>query len=185
MFAYKYLHQERINDVLKLSLIRFTQPAALNDPFEVRPNLTEIRRFFDTLHRAAPDVDPTNEDLRGTQDFISDTFGNWNEDNASKLLFLSLSKNRNNLLMWSHYCDSHRGFVIGFDTSHPFFSNALAGAKSPLREVIYSRYRPVMPAPNQDAVSYFRDCTQIFTKSHHWPTKLNFECARVRMQLPK
>lgn len=33
MIVYKYLRPERI-DVLKNSLIRFTQPAALNDPFE-------------------------------------------------------------------------------------------------------------------------------------------------------
>lgn len=24
-------------------------------------------------------------------------------------------------LMWAHYADSHRGFVLGFDESHPFF----------------------------------------------------------------
>jgi hypothetical protein len=106
MLVYKYLDPKRIDDVLKNSHIRFTQPAALNDPFEVRPNLREMLRYYpEEAHQA-----------------IKDFFGRWNEDNASDLAFLSLSKNRNNLLMWSHYCDSHRGFIVGFDSTDPFFS---------------------------------------------------------------
>lgn len=38
---YKYGTPERL-DVLRNALIRYTQPAALNDPFELRP-------FFDSL----------------------------------------------------------------------------------------------------------------------------------------
>ena len=41
MILYKYLTTERL-DVLRNREIRFTQPAALNDPFELNP-------FFDTL----------------------------------------------------------------------------------------------------------------------------------------
>ncbi|EPJ44297.1 MAG: hypothetical protein OFPII_35920 [Osedax symbiont Rs1] len=34
---------------------------------------------------------------------------------------LSMTERIDNLLMWSHYADSHTGFVIGFDPSHDFF----------------------------------------------------------------
>lgn len=88
-------------------------------------------------------------DLLGTQKTISETFGRWNEDNASDLVFLSLSKNQNNLLMSSHYCDCHRGFIVGFDATHPFFTLAAQGRKSALRKVNYSRFRPIMPAPTR------------------------------------
>jgi len=37
----------------------------------------------------------------------------------------SLTKTKRNLLMWSHYASEHKGIAIGFDTSHPFFSNNL------------------------------------------------------------
>jgi len=167
MIVFKYLHPDRI-DVLKNGLIRFTQPAALNDPFEVRPNLRKLRRFFENLHRNAEGVIPTADDLRGTQQAISDTFGRMNEDNSSELVFLSLSKKRNNLLMWSHYCDCHRGFVIGFEAANPFFANSTNGVKSVLRAVTYSRYRPVMPAPDQDPETFLRKNTNVLTKSHHW-----------------
>lgn len=170
MIVYKYLHPDRI-DVLRNTQIRFTQPAALNDPFEVMPNLTEVRRFFDKLAKHFGQ----GTDLVGPDDYfvsieqtITDTFGRWNADNASELAFLSLSKKRNNLLMWSHYCDSHRGFTLGFESDHPFFSVPQPGLKSVLREVTYSRARPVVPAPDGDPDAFFRANTNILTKSHHW-----------------
>ncbi len=137
MLVYKYLHQERIG-ILQDALIRFTQPAALNDPFETMPNLQEIRRYYaEQTEQLTTGMDPFSRTLASftTQQNISKTFGRWQADNASHLAFLSLSKNRNNLLMWSHYCDSHRGFVIGFDSSDPFFSTLNPGSKSVLREV--------------------------------------------------
>ena len=36
---------------------------------------------------------------------------------------LCLSEVRDSILMWGHYTDSHQGFVIGFDSDQPFFSN--------------------------------------------------------------
>src|SRR2546421_10408183 len=102
MIVYKYLSSDRI-DVLQNGVIRFTQPAALNDPYESRPNLCEFRRSIERALRDASGVIPTADDLHGIQEAISETFGRLNEDNASGLVFLSLSKNRNNLLMWSHY----------------------------------------------------------------------------------
>ena len=37
---------------------------------------------------------------------------------------LSLCEHADSLLMWPHYGDGHRGFVIAFDTSAPFFHQA-------------------------------------------------------------
>lgn len=169
MIVYKYLHPDRI-DVLQNTLIRFTQPAALNDPFEGMSNLSEIRRFFEQLTKGlgqGTDLIETDDDYVSTEQAITDTFGRWNLDNASELAFLSLSKKRNNLLMWSYYCDSHRGFTLGFDAFHRFFSTPIPGRKSVLREVSYSD-RPVMPAPDGDLEAFFRANINILTKSHHW-----------------
>ena len=38
---YKYVPAERI-DILRNRLIRFTQPLALNDPFEAKPHFYEL-----------------------------------------------------------------------------------------------------------------------------------------------
>lgn len=55
MPLYKYVANERV-DILKNSLIRFTQPAALNDPFDFMPAITHLysERF---LHNAPEVVD--------------------------------------------------------------------------------------------------------------------------------
>ena len=47
--------------------------------------------------------------------------------------------------MWSHYADSHRGFVIGFDSDNPFFHREKPRTTTPVDEVTYSDKRPVMP----------------------------------------
>ncbi len=55
MKLYKYLSPERI-DVLSSGLIRFTQPALFNDPFEMSPHISaiaseeEIDKIFDAKH---------------------------------------------------------------------------------------------------------------------------------------
>jgi len=137
MMVYKYLHPERI-DVLRDTRIRFTQPAALNDPFEMMPNLLEIRRYYAALSEEVNrDMDPTGSAVQSilTQWKITDTFGRWQADNPSELAFLSLSKNRNNPLMWSHYCDSHHGFVIGFDATNSFFRLAKPGVSQYCRKL--------------------------------------------------
>ncbi len=48
MTLFKYLHPERI-DVIKNLEIRFTQPDALNDPFELRPHFESIVAEADVL----------------------------------------------------------------------------------------------------------------------------------------
>ena len=42
--------------------------------------------------------------------------------------------------MWSHYTDSHKGFVLGFDRYHPYFANSMP--------IQYSRYRTCYSSRN-------------------------------------
>lgn len=45
------------------------------------------------------------------------------------------------VLMWSHYADSHRGFLIGFDSEDPSIRNRKDGERY-LLEVKYTDQRP-------------------------------------------
>lgn len=83
-------------DVLEKGKIRFTSVVSLNDPYEYLMKLGDSEWFVDSK------------------------LG----DNGYK--FLSLSRNHLNLLMWSHYCDSHKGFLLAFDRNHPYFEHAEA-----------------------------------------------------------
>jgi hypothetical protein len=87
---------------------------------------------------------------------------------------LSLSEDPHNLLMWSHYADSHRGVVLQFDRGHPFFDQRLQD-EDPirhLRPVTYQADRPTIRYfdPNADFQTYFLDmCASVFlTKGRDW-----------------
>jgi hypothetical protein len=57
---------------------------------------------------------------------------------------LSLSEVPDSLLMWAHYAAEHRGFAIGFDTTHEFFNRTLhpSDPARSLRPVEYVTDRP-------------------------------------------
>lgn len=72
-------------------LIRASQKYALNDPFELRPS------------------------------FGKDRGKAISEGSYFDYSVVSLSETNNNLLMWSHYADEHKGIVIEFDIEQPIF----------------------------------------------------------------
>jgi len=86
---------------------------------------------------------------------------------------LSLSSDCQNILMWSHYADSHRGFVVGFDSEHPFFDQRQSESDSirKLKAVKYSLDRPVFSGfgenPDTKEVESFSDLV-LQTKSKDW-----------------
>ncbi|MDP2144282.1 MAG: DUF2971 domain-containing protein [Gallionella sp.] len=88
---------------------------------------------------------------------------------------LCLTESPDNLLMWSHYADSHQGFVIEFDTTVPFFDQR----KSPedelrhLRKVIYQERRPSL------ILSEVENFSSLLTKSVDWSYETEW-----RMMLP-
>lgn len=57
---------------------------------------------------------------------------------------LSLSEVNDCQLMWAHYADSHRGFVIEFDPAHSFFTTRITPEDElwHLHKVIYRNPRP-------------------------------------------
>jgi hypothetical protein len=138
---FKYLTSENLNRVLDGS-IRFTQPGAFNDPFEMVPELhvpegfkeKDISINFDVL---APRRTPSVGEL--DIDFESD---HCNDINSRKILaslnksvgILCLSKNESSLLMWSHYAGEYSGAIIELDEEHEFFEG--------LFDIDYREHRP-------------------------------------------
>nr|WP_315151947.1 DUF2971 domain-containing protein [uncultured Flavobacterium sp.] len=58
------------------------------------------------------------------QTTIQETLHNIRQESFSKIGVSCFSKNNLNLLMWSHYADSHQGFCLEFDSSFEPFSKA-------------------------------------------------------------
>lgn len=172
MTVYKYVTVKRI-DIFQNCSVRFTQAAALNDPFEAHPCFSVLRESFQDRSRAlltslGKRLDEaaivTAEILIPMK--VRDGIVNLQQDLATNWPMLSLTKKRNNLLMWSHYADSHRGFVVGFDDNNAFFHREQPRTMSPLFPVVFSSKRPVVPrfeeAPNDLHKIVF------LTKSEHW-----------------
>lgn len=90
-------------DVIESCRIRFTQLLSLNDPFE--------HCLLIGKHEYALSENESSDTTK----------------------FVSLSRNKSNLLMWSHYADSHKGFCIGFTKNDNYFKHALS--------VRYRRFR--------------------------------------------
>lgn len=98
---------------------------------------------------------------------VRDGVAEFQRDLAEEYPMLSLTRKRNNLLMWSHYADSHRGFVIGFDPDNPFFHREQPRTMTPLDEVRYSNKRPVMPPFEEITPENVHELV-FLTKSEDW-----------------
>ena len=176
MPLYKYLHPDR-TDVLRNQCIRFSSPAALNDPFELKPHFAALATpeyAAAELRRALPRVLaeelaqlpaelrallPTEalqalleaqlpsiqKNLAGASAQMMPLLQEKMARKLEELLgVLCLSESPNSLLMWAHYADSHRGFVVEFDETSPFFDRRV-NENDELRhlsKVTYSSRRP-------------------------------------------
>jgi hypothetical protein len=100
-----------------------------------------------------------DEFVRNWLDATGRTFG--------ATLICSLTADNANILLWSHYSDSHRGFCIGFDTS-----------KLPFNLAIRVKYQDSYPT-----VSYPMDQNEalsvLATKSSHWEYEQEYRVVNV------
>lgn len=102
-------------DVLRETRIRFTPLLSLNDPFEHSMKIGEYE------YAIQPELCT----------------------NATR--FVSLSRNNTNILMWSHYADSHKGFCMGFSRQNNYFKAA--------ESVRYRRYRSHFNGARMDSTT--------------------------------
>lgn len=98
---FKYMSEPR--NLFEEGFIRLTQPAALNDPFEAsfcRKSLDELTSYFDESAALSPE-------------FGEIPFSSYIESRMHHIGIVSLSENKENLLMWAHYANEHKGIVVG------------------------------------------------------------------------
>ena len=175
MKFFKYLPPER-KTFFKDGLVRFTQPMFLNDPFECIPKfpivedvklalLSEIKNLESTLpgisNFAIPELEMINHD------FLNEKIRKAQELLNKELGIFSLSKNWNNILMWSHYAQNHQGFCLEFDCNHEFFKDHFSdGGKryKVMKSVVYSSIRSNIRMSTETPLSY----DFFITKNNKW-----------------
>ena len=116
MILYKYLPAARI-DVLEKALIRFSPPWVFNDPFECLPQWVRRgptpRSPWTRYVKRMLAANPRNLEAEVKQQ----SHLGYLRTHFSDLGILALSRDPKNILMWGHYTECHRGFVIGFEVA--------------------------------------------------------------------
>lgn len=87
---------------------------------------------------------------------------------------LSLSEDPKNELMWSHYAEEHRGYVLGFDGTHTYFNQKASPSDEfrHLRKVNYTKERLKINLMNTNGVEMF------LTKGMKWQYELEWRIIR-------
>jgi hypothetical protein len=133
MLSYKYRTINKYSlEILENDVVYFSKYTDFNDPFELStpfPNLakmyTRASEQLDILHKNGIFSAANYHALKNTCERIIKK-GNPELDKTHKTIrnkmnrtgIYSLSKVNDEILMWSHYADNHRGFCIGFENLH-------------------------------------------------------------------
>jgi hypothetical protein len=169
--------------------IYFASAASFNDPFELRPvfsldasperqreeYLRSSNKFqpewTDDQREAEADLVMANsmsaESILNTSDTIQMLHAHVISESVG---IYCVSSKKDDVLMWSHYADSHRGICLEFDGSSPLMKHA--------QEVIYSSSRvPLNPYDdNQDTMM----TKALLTKSAQWSYEAEWRLCRYR-----
>lgn len=126
-----------IENILSGRSLRFQNPLLFNDPFDGRPSVyadpndpATAKRYHEIGKRLGLERKERRRKVREIGKRLEKSGGMGAippEDlrkNAKLFGVLCLTPHRDNLLMWAHYGDSHKGVCIGFDVGSDFFQSA-------------------------------------------------------------
>jgi hypothetical protein len=151
-------------------LAQLTSEKAMQDLYEelqTKARVPDFETFKAWVRRKMSDpnfVLGTEKSLRAT---MIENCRELCKDVSQFLGLICFAAERNNLLMWSHYANGHKGCVIGFNSNHRFFTN-------------FARIRPVNYPPGDERVVWDSSLNPgdkgydamadafVLTKSHHW-----------------
>lgn len=226
MNLYKYLSVDIAKYIIANKVIRFTQPIAFNDPYDVYPRLAKIlsdekineltlklvsneqlinKLLDEAIKQELPNLSPELKNIFSIvpikgflNTYIEKKYNShydllkkyispekFRENLIEKFLFvlsnqigiLSFSKVNNNILMWSHYGNSHKGIVIEFDGGHSFLQQFENGVFQDVIEIEYTNKRPEFIVETFEPTfeeSLKMSKKVLFTKAKHWSYEKEF-----------
>jgi len=152
-------------------------PGMIDDEYSKIPLHMKALLQYDKFQQAMTTIITSSESMM--LDAITKhtpAFADMIYDTMDKLIgIFCLSENPDNELMWSHYADSHQGFVIEFDSEAYFFNQKKSNFDEfrHLKEIKYSDQRPSI------TLNKVRDFTPFLTKGSQWSYEKEW-----RMMLP-
>ncbi len=161
------------NEVYLSSANQFNDPFDAAIPFRFKPEQMTPVNIFSKLHQIGRSLEPKiseeellqkcyNQQYSGHFENGSYWRASYEEDIKAYNTFgiLSLTSKMNNLLMWSHYANSHRGFCVGLD-------------KYKLREALEGTLEPINYSEEVPYIDLFKNDQEdrtnlLLTKSSEW-----------------
>lgn len=149
------------SDFFKNPSLRLSQRCALNDPFELSPDQDTLDKILEDAHR---------------EDFFQQIAEYASDEGFDDTGIISFTESYNNLLMWSHYADEHKGIVVEFDY-HALKThfNKILGLSNSIERVLYNRERhevlPCTTSPKRNLLTKSDDW--IYEKEHRVITKVS------------
>lgn len=162
---------EYLEEILLEDKIYCSSPFDFNDPFDCRPRvivgnttkeIKESKKTIESILKKRTTLDRKSRREEASR-LIKEIpkRGNLTEE-YKQLLGTSgvycMSKKHNNLLMWSHYGDKHRGYCLEFSTENEFFSK--------IKPVAYETKYPVVKIFSVDKNIWGNQ--SFLTKSKDW-----------------
>lgn len=181
IYCYKYLpFNEGSLSVISDGTIKFTSVIEFNDPFDCRPFVSP--QSIENLPSTRPDLFKAAADRRGYSParrlrekgkMLANLkrkikTGEFDRERFASFGICCLSRVALDILMWSHYADFHRGFIVEFRIPMRGF---MSDASQPMKLLIpqsvkYQVDRPMIDFGINSTVEYLD--AALLTKSDHW-----------------
>jgi hypothetical protein len=186
-FLYKYgsISSRLLEDVFGKRRIYLSDATKFNDPFECRPVLTvhhsplKRKMFLEQITRDRfPNTDKRTlkKLMKGKGRLLTDPKSLRAVYNGfvSTVGIYCLSEKKDDLLMWSHYSDCHRGLCLEFNTSteNTLFWEAF--------KVIYQDDYPTVNIMEIRKAENFRKA--LLTKSSHWAYEQEWRILKMKAE---
>jgi len=102
--------------MLKDREIYFSDPKHFNDPIDCKISIfSALKAAINLAEKEDKSIKRKLEKMEALDKTLRKI-----ENTVKESAVFSLSKEKNNILMWSHYADRHRGFALGFKLSNNF-----------------------------------------------------------------
>ncbi|MBN2138313.1 MAG: DUF2971 domain-containing protein [Sedimentisphaerales bacterium] len=156
--------------------IRFTQPAALNDPLEFNPIIRFVNDWDNYRRFIIDQMKFPSEEERLRAGLIE------NRVNAHGIL--SLTKVPDSFEMWSRYANGHKGFLLEVEPDFNEHECMLSkdGSEYPIREVTYVEEYAINMGELADAQGWIAQerVNEIlfFTKTSRWKDEKEYRMVR-------
>ena len=148
------------NEIYFASAMLFNDPFDSDVPFryDLRSDEDNFKIIKQLVRKNSPELDESQIDIESNNILKQRNWEREENKNNAELLrvrfmfhqkrILSLSSIKENILMWSHYANSHRGFCVGIDVKRieEYFEKYNDDTKCPitLHKVKYERLFPIL-----------------------------------------